>query len=185
MLLTYNVDRETISAELQAAFNSYQIASLKSDERFLPIVLGASPKTLQQIINTTFVTNSKGIKIPVSALVEVKLQTTYRSVCGGKEGMYVPLTLNINHKQTPEAIEKIKAVVATHPDLLVSFTGSWFRNNLLIKEMGVILIVTLFLLYFILAAQFESFSLPLVVLLEIPIGLGWGCYGALFFWKQH
>ena len=32
--------------------------------------------------------------------------------------------------------------------------------------------VTLFLLYFILAAQFESLLLPVIILLEIPISLG-------------
>lgn len=47
------------------------------------------------------------------------------------------------------------------------------------KEMMIILAISLLLLYFILAAQFESLRLPFIVLLEVPIDL----FGAfLFLW---
>jgi multidrug efflux pump subunit AcrB len=45
------------------------------------------------------------------------------------------------------------------------------------KEMAVILSISLLLLYFILAAQFESLKLPLIVLFEVPVDF----FGALLF----
>ena len=39
----------------------------------------------------------------------------------------------------------------------------------MLDELVVILFISILLMYFILAAQFESFVQPLVVLLEIPI----------------
>ncbi len=41
----------------------------------------------------------------------------------------------------------------------------------MINEMIVILLVSIMLMYFILAAQFENFKQPLIVLLEIPIDI--------------
>ena len=51
----------------------------------------------------------------------------------------------------------------------VRFSGSVFTNIKLLKEIGILLIISVLLLYFILAAQFESLVQPLLVLMEIPI----------------
>jgi len=40
-----------------------------------------------------------------------------------------------------------------------------------LREMMIIIAISLLLLYFILAAQFESFLLPLIVLIEVPLDL--------------
>ena len=42
----------------------------------------------------------------------------------------------------------------------------------MLDELVVILFISILLMYFILAAQFESFVQPLIVLLEIPIDVG-------------
>lgn len=51
----------------------------------------------------------------------------------------------------------------------IDFSGSFFSNRQMLNELVVILFVSLLLMYFILAAQFESFLQPLIVLVEIPI----------------
>jgi multidrug efflux pump subunit AcrB len=51
----------------------------------------------------------------------------------------------------------------------VEFSGSFFSNQKMLNELVVILFISILLMYFILAAQFESFLQPFIVLLEIPI----------------
>ncbi len=53
-----------------------------------------------------------------------------------------------------------------------SFSGAFFTSHRMIDELVVVLFISLLLMYFILAAQFESFLQPLIVLAEIPIDLG-------------
>ena len=53
-----------------------------------------------------------------------------------------------------------------------AFSGSFFSNRQMLDELVVILFISILLMYFILAAQFESFVQPLIVLLEIPIDCG-------------
>ena len=61
------------------------------------------------------------------------------------------------------------------------FSGSFFSNRRMLDSLVVILCVSVLLMYFILAAQFESFLQPLIVLLEIPVDLAfalvllWAC----------
>ena len=51
----------------------------------------------------------------------------------------------------------------------LDFTGSFFSNQQMLNELVVILFISILLMYFILASQFESFLQPLIVLSEIPI----------------
>ena len=51
----------------------------------------------------------------------------------------------------------------------IDFSGSFFSNKQMLSELVVILLISILLMYFILAAQFESFLQPLIVLIEIPI----------------
>ena len=63
----------------------------------------------------------------------------------------------------------------------IDFTGSFFSNREMLNELVVILFISILLMYFILASQFESFLQPLIVLVEIPIdvaaslGVLWLC----------
>src|SRR5690606_24580939 len=52
-----------------------------------------------------------------------------------------------------------------------------FDNQKLVREMSIVLIVSVLLLYFILAAQFESLVQPLFILVELPVAMS----GALLF----
>ena len=59
------------------------------------------------------------------------------------------------------------------------YDGSYFDNLELIKELVIILSVALLLLFFILAAQFESLIQPVIILSEVVIDI----FGAfLFLW---
>jgi multidrug efflux pump subunit AcrB len=53
----------------------------------------------------------------------------------------------------------------------VGFDGGIFESRKLMNELVIILVIALLLLYVILAAQFESLTLPLIVLLEVPIDI--------------
>ncbi len=74
-----------------------------------------------------------------------------------------------------KVIETIKETAISNSNFEAGFAGSIFSNQKLLKELAIILLISLLLLYFILASQFESLVLPLIVLLEVPIDI----FGAL------
>lgn len=65
----------------------------------------------------------------------------------------------------------VSNVAASESEADVSFTGSIFSNERMMRELTVILLVSLLMMYFILCAQFESFVQPLIVLVEIPVDI--------------
>ena len=68
-----------------------------------------------------------------------------------------------------QLITEVKEVTNETGDWDIGFSGSFFSNQKMLDELVVILFISLLLMYFILAAQFESFMQPLLVLMEIPI----------------
>ena len=67
--------------------------------------------------------------------------------------------------------------MSSDDDVFVTFTGDYFSSREMIMELILILIVAVALLYFILAAQFESIIQPIIILLEIVIDIFFVLFG--------
>ncbi len=72
-------------------------------------------------------------------------------------------------KKSTGILNRLKRLLKKAETLDVRFSGSVFTNLKLLKEIAALLVVSILLLYFILAAQFESLTQPLLVLMELPI----------------
>jgi len=179
MLFRYNVDYERLITVLKTAFNSNYADKLMADDRYIPVVIGSMPMTMDDAITTLFVTNRNGEQIPVKNLADIEMVEDYRSIYGGPEGVFIPINIDVKANETPEAIKTVEKIVASQANLQVSFSGSYFSNRKLLKEMSLIFLISALLLYFILAAQFESLSTPLIVLVELPIDLA---FALIFLW---
>lgn len=78
-------------------------------------------------------------------------------------------------------METIKQVVKEDSYFFVAFTGEYFSSRETIKELIIILLVAISLLYFILAAQFESIVQPLIILSEIVVDIFFVLFGLWLF----
>ncbi|HOW09092.1 MAG TPA: efflux RND transporter permease subunit [Bacteroidales bacterium] len=170
-LLFYDVEPLTLYNTLKASLNRYNIGELRASYELLPIVLSDEEKQVGDIISTETVVNKTGQAIPVKELVKIQRIHDYKTIKGGINGEYVPVYMNIATNKPSEVTREIRNMMAPDKDLNVSFSGSLITGQKLFEELAVILVVALLLLYFILAAQFESLTQPLIVLLEIPIDI--------------
>ena len=105
------------------------------------------------MVNTVPDTEGNVRYIPLQSLVRVTPGEDLKTITAGKNGEYIPFSFyDIDNAEQ-----------------LMDFSGSFFSNRQMLNELVVILFISILLMYFILAAQFESFLQPLIVLLEIPI----------------
>ena len=170
-LLLYDVEPVTLYNTLKAALNRYNIGQLRASYEILPIVLSGKEKQLSDIISTEDVLNKNGKPIPVRELVRIQRVHDYKTIKGGTNGEYVPVYMNIETNRPADITRGIRSIAGSDQNLNVSFSGSLISGQKLFRELAVILVVALLLLYFILAAQFESLMQPFIVLLEIPIDI--------------
>lgn len=168
----YEINYNQLIAEIKKALNKNTIDVLRSRNRYLPIVISGKEKSIYELIHSGQIRNAKNENIPLTALIEISKEVDYKSLYGSKEGAFVPLIFNnLSDLDNGKVLDSISSITGESKDINISFSGSLFEGEKLMKEMSFVLIISLILLYFILAAQFESLTQPIIVLLEIPIGI--------------
>ncbi len=168
-LLLYDVDPLTVYNTLKTSLNQNNIGELRASYELLPIVLSDKEKQISDIVYSEFVLNKTDQPIPVNEIVKVQRVHDYKTIKGGLLGEYVPVNMNVKSNKPSLIMAGIRDLLTSDPDIDVKFSGSLIMGQKLFRELAIVLVVALLLLYFILAAQFESLTQPIIVLLEIPI----------------
>ena len=177
-LMLYEISFDDVYGRLKSAFNENQVFLISDNQDFVPVVLGGKASDIRSVINELFIRNKKNELIPVRDLLSETKGEDLKLIIAGKEGEYFPVNFDIEPEKTAEVTGKVENVVRQDRLFEVGFTGNIFSNKALMKELVVILLISLALLYFILTAQFESLTLPLIVLMEVPIDI-FGAFVAL------
>ena len=173
-LLLYRVSYTEVERALKTAFQENEIATLRSFQQYLPITVAGESLAIDEILRTTLVATTPDEQegrvnyIPLEAFIKVSTAEDLKTLTAGKDGEYVPFSF-YGVKDAGRLMDATRQVVAEKPNWEVDFSGSFFSNQRMLNELVVILLVSILLMYFILAAQFENFRQPLIVLLEIPI----------------
>ena len=175
-LAIYGVDFSEVQRVLRSAFKGSQAATLRSYQEYIPVQVTDRGKSVEEVLETTLVRarmNKDGsiAEVPLKALVSTTWSNDFKTINSDESGEYIPVALDITASEADGVTKTIQTEVSDEGNFDVSFTGSLFSNSKMMKELTVILLVSLLLMYFILCAQLESFVQPLVVLLEIPIDI--------------
>ena len=176
-LLLYGVGYDEIVRTLKTALRENKVATLRSFQNYLPISISGREQTLDEILTHTLVevpptVRGEKQRVPLKSFITCRPSRGLKTITAGMAGEYVPLSYTETTR--PEAVvETAKETVREKADgWETGFSGSFFSSHRMIDELTVVLFISLLLMYFILAAQFESFLQPLIVLAEIPIDLG-------------
>ncbi|MFR3187675.1 MAG: efflux RND transporter permease subunit [Phocaeicola sp.] len=173
-LLVYRVDYNEVIRVLRTAFKENKVSTLRSYQQYLPIAIAGNDKTVSEVLTETLVETASSEQggrknyIPLRELVTVVPAEDLKSITAGRNGEYIPLSF-YEVDNAPQLIEKVEHTVRETGEWEVDFAGSFFSNQKMMKELIVILLISVLLMYFILCAQFESFLQPLIVLAEIPM----------------
>ena len=174
-LLLYNVNYSDIERILRTAFKDNQVAILRSYQQYLPItIVAGEEQTIYDVINNTLIRANAGSpnqqQVPLSYFLSITPTEGPKTLVAGKNGEYIPIAYQTVNN--PELLmSKTKEEINNTSLWDVNFSGNYFSNKKMINELIVILMISILLMYFILAAQFESFLQPLIVFVEIPIDI--------------
>ncbi|HEY9123889.1 MAG TPA: efflux RND transporter permease subunit, partial [Bacteroidales bacterium] len=153
-LLLYNVSFDAVIEAINTSFNDNKITTLRSFQQFLPVMLGDNPQTISSALNEKKVKNSNGEELPLTNFITVKKDFDLKYITAGKQGVYIPLQYNAGASDIGKYQETIRKVASLQGYQDVSFSGSILKNKAMYAQLAIILIISVLLLYFILAAQF-------------------------------
>lgn len=163
--------------------STYELGFIKY-QRFFKVYVQASPeyRRLPQDILNMWVKNEKGEMVPFSAFMHIEKTQGANEI--NRYNMYTTASIRGDAAQGYSSGEAIKAVQEVAAKTLPrGYDIDW--GGLSKDEVGrgneaiYIFLVVLAFVYLVLAAQYESFLLPLAVILSLPAGI----FGAFLFIK--
>ena len=138
----------------------------------------AAYRMLPESLNDVFVRNDKGEMIPLTAVMTLERRTAPQvmeryNVFPAAHIMGNPAD-GYSSGQALDAMERAANAVLPN-DFSLGWVGSALQEKLASADTTIIFVLALVMVFLILAAQYESWSLPLAVLTAVPFGV----FGAL------
>ncbi|MEM9984285.1 MAG: efflux RND transporter permease subunit [Bacteroidota bacterium] len=168
-LLRYGVSLDQLIKTLSRRMQSSELQRLYLGRQDLPVVV--TEEQGEDWLDQPMLSET-GDPVPLRSLLRLQPSEDYQTLYGGGGGSYLPLRFEVEAENQAEHELAIKATLDDQQvPLSLELTGALYERQYLLWELLGVLAGALALLYFILAIQFESLKLPLIVLLEIPIDL--------------
>lgn len=170
----YGIPKSTIEEALRQQFGAYTISEIKRFGEVKTIRLQTDRTTLEAKL-ASMVNGQNGTAYPLSYFLSFYNDQQQKFITADKTGEYRSVIFDVNAGNIPVLQNQLTAQAAAR-GFSVEFTGQYFENKQQLRQLRIIFLIVLFLLYFILAIQYENLIQPLVVMLTIPLGITGGMF---------
>jgi hydrophobe/amphiphile efflux-1 (HAE1) family protein len=171
---------DDVFSTLSATLGSYYVNDFNKYGRTWQVLMSAEPgaRKTPQDVSALFVPNATGEMVPMSALARISFSSgpetldRYNNLQAVKiMGSAVP---GISSGQALAIVDEI-ARKTLPPDFSYEWTSASFQEKRSTGTSGIALGLAVLMVFLILAAQYEKWSLPFAVLMALPFGT----FGAL------
>jgi len=173
------VTAEQVQDALYSAFGTRQVSTIYTPSNEYWVILELLPEfqTGPDLLSLLYVRSGIGALVPLSAVARISNGVSPLTV--NHQGQLPAVTLSFNLKpgvSLSQAIERINGLVSelrVPPTLIGSFQGAAQAFQASLAGMGMLLIMSIFVIYLILGILYESYIHPVTILSGLPTaGLG-------------
>ena len=164
----YGVNFNILTQKLKIVFGDYRITNLKNFGDVIPVMFSGSFNDLETVMRSTEVPSENGKMYPLREFVTATYEQHYKNITADASGIFQAITMDSvnNEKELRAELQ----TMANENNLTADFTGTLFDKQKNLRQLLFILLISFAVMYFIITAEFESFTQPLMVMLSIPIG---------------
>lgn len=167
-LALYGIPANDLQEKVKQLFGSFTITDIKRFGEITPIKLKTERADFERLLRSNVLIGKDGNEYALSNFISFDYENHYKFVTADKGGIYQSVLLEDSN---PEQYTSEIMSWGVENNLGVSFFGQYFKDRETIQELIGILLISVLLLYFILAAQFENFLQPLIVIFTLPLGI--------------
>ncbi|MBB95020.1 MAG: multidrug transporter AcrB [Rhodobacteraceae bacterium] len=169
------LDAENVSSTLRTLIASRTVGEYSSNGRQYPVILQAAPEDRDspEDLMSILLRNDRGDLVPLSAFASVETEATVPGIKRYNRVHSVEMEADL--VATADLAQVMSRVEAAVSDLPAGATIAWKGQaaDFLRTSGGMTMVfgMALAIVFLVLAAQFESFRTPLVIMLTVPLGL--------------
>ncbi len=164
----YGISFSRLCQRLRQIAGTDEVLRINHGADDVPVVVGNTSIDRQQILSGSIMSNN-GVDIPLSLLLKESMTSNYKHFYGSEGGEYYPIEIKTSGKNVRDILKYVTSYESKHPDVHIVTGGDYFTSRQMIIGLVWVIVVALLLLFFILAAQFESMIQPLIILSEIAV----------------
>ena len=170
------VQVETVGRTLETMLGGRQVTRFKQDgEQYDVIVQVANAdRTRPEDISDIYVRGKNGAMIPLASLIDVDERVSPRELNHFSQRRAVIITANLAPGYTmDEALKYMEAAAGRilPPGYAVDYAGQSREFKTSSASLAVTFVLALAFIYLVLAAQFESFRDPFIIMLTVPLSM--------------
>ena len=177
------VSTQALLSTMQAYFGSAQASDFNRFGKYYRVMVQAdiADRADPSAMDGVYVKNRNGENVPVNTLI--KLKRVYGTETASRYNLFNAIEINAIPKpgySTGDAIRAVDEVAASQlaTGFSVEYTGLTKEEIVSGGQSVVIFSLCLVFVYFLLSAQYESYILPMAVILSIPTGI-FGVFAAI------
>ncbi len=167
-LALYQIPVSDVQEQLSRLFGVFTITDIRRFGEITPIRLRESQDRFEDLLRTTRIYASDSTSYPLGQFVDYRYADQYKYVTADRGGIYQSAEIT---SENPHGLQEEYSRWAAEKNLAVEAKGQYFADQENVRQLIGILGISVLLLYFILAAQFESFVQPLIVVFTLPLGI--------------
>ena len=177
----YGLTAATVGAAVRSELTGSTATTVTINNKEIDIVVrgdGVSAKNLDALRSMP-ITTPMGGTVPLSAVANVEVVLAAQSITRVDQSRRVTISGSSVSGDTPAITRQIRSILNgyTLPEGYTAEIGGEYSDMVEnFSDLGLALLVAVGLVYFVLASQFESFVMPIIVMMIVPVAFG----GALF-----
>jgi HAE1 family hydrophobic/amphiphilic exporter-1 len=171
----YSVTVESVINQIKSYLSGSSAGSFEKDGEMKDITIKLGDLSLHQLRDLMITAGS--VKVPLSELAAIKTIVSPREITRRNQSrtcyIYAMVSGNTAFDQVVKEAETSLKAVMLPVDYKMAFTGEELKRKESMSNLSFALMLSLILVFMVLAAQFESVIQPFVIMLTIPLaGVG-------------
>ena len=177
----YGLTAASVGAAVRSELTGSTATTVTIDNKEIDVVIrgsGAAAKSLDAL-RSMAISTPYGGAVPLSAVAEVNVELAPQTITRVDQSRQVSVTgssLSGDLTAVTRQVQKILDGYTMPEGYTAQISGAYTDMTENFSDLLLALLVALGLVYFVLASQFESFLMPVIVMMILPVAFG----GALF-----
>lgn len=167
----YSVTVESIINQVKNYLSGSSAGSFEKDGEMKDITIRLGDLSLLSLKDIMI--NAGNIKVPLSDLAKIKTVTAPREITRRNQSrtcyIYAMVNSNLAFDKVIKEAETSLAGITLPLDYKIEFTGEELKRKESLSNLSFALVLSLILVFMVLAAQFESILQPFIIMLTIPL----------------
>ena len=184
----FGLTTDTIGFALKTAYNGLDVSTYRESNKDYDITvqLPEKDRRLTDVLRELMIPVPSGDMVPLSTLASIEYTGTLGDIVRIDNQRVVTVKANVDETKIPGPVARAQAEellnkVPLPPGYNLTFTGQTEDQQESEEFLAKAFVIALFLIFFILVSQFNSITMPLVIMTSVILSLGGAFLGLAVF----